>query len=95
VIRIFATRAGDTDPPLLPGEAAPASGDPLVLTRVQPTVSIGGIAAKVLHSIMAPGFPGTWQIDAEVPLNVSPGPAVPLTVSAGGFDGNSVTIAVE
>ncbi|MGH9785749.1 MAG: hypothetical protein ACRD88_16375 [Terriglobia bacterium] len=95
VIRIFATGAGDTDPSLLPGEAAPASGDPLVLTRVQPTVRIGGIAASVLHSIMAPGFPGTWQIDAEVPPTVSPGPAVPLTVSAGGFESNSVTIAVE
>jgi uncharacterized protein (TIGR03437 family) len=95
VIRIFATGAGDTDPPLLPGEAAPTSGDPLVLTRVQPAVSIGGIAARVLHSIMAPGFPGTWQIDAEVPVNVSPGSAVPLTVTAGGFDSNSVTITVE
>ncbi|MBF8306096.1 MAG: glycosyl hydrolase, partial [Acidobacteria bacterium] len=86
---------GDTDPPLLPGEAAPASGDPLVLTRVQPAAIIGGIAARVLHSIMAPGFPGTWQIDAEVPADVSPGPAVPLTITAGGFDSNSVTIAVE
>jgi uncharacterized protein (TIGR03437 family) len=95
VIRIFATGAGETAPPLLPGEAAPASGDPLVLTRVQPAVTIGGIAARLLHSLMAPGFPGVWQIDAEVPVNVSPGPAVPLTVSAGGFDSNSVTIAVE
>ena len=95
VIRIFATGAGDTDPPLLPGEAAPATGDPLVFTRVQPTVTIGGIAAKVLHSVMAPGFPGTWQIDAEVPASVSPGSAVPLTVTAGGFESNLVTIAVE
>lgn len=95
VIRIFATGAGDTDPPLLPGEPAPATGDPLVFTRVQPTVTIGGIVAKVLHSVMAPGFAGTWQIDAEVPVNVSPGPAVPLTVTAGGFDSNLVAIAVE
>lgn len=35
VIQIFATGAGETDPPLLPGEAAPASGNPLFLTRVQ------------------------------------------------------------
>ena len=95
VIRIFATGAGETDPPLLPGEAAPASGNPLVLTRVQPTVSMGGILATVLHSVMAPGYPGVWQIDTLVPATVSPGPAVSLSISAGGLDSNPVTIAVE
>lgn len=94
-VRIFATGAGDTDPPLLPGEAAPASGDPLVLTRVKPEVTIGGVAATVLHSVMAPGFPGTWQIDVEVPASVSPGLATPLTINAAGFSSNPVTIAVE
>ncbi|OFW27946.1 MAG: hypothetical protein A3J28_12950 [Acidobacteria bacterium RIFCSPLOWO2_12_FULL_60_22] len=95
VIRIFATGAGETDPPLLPGEAAPAGGNPLVLTRVQPTVSIGGIPATVLDSVMAPGYPGVWQVDAEVPPTVTPGPAVSLFISAGGSDSNPVTIAVE
>ncbi|MBI2815557.1 MAG: hypothetical protein HYX72_01315 [Acidobacteria bacterium] len=80
---------------MLPGEAAPASGNPLVLTNVQPTVTIGGQPARVLFSGMAPGFVGLWQINAEVPQNVTPGPAVPLVITAGGVSSNTVTIAVE
>jgi uncharacterized protein (TIGR03437 family) len=44
---------------------------------------------------MAPGFPGVWQVDAEVPQNVVPGFAVPLVISAGGVTSNTVTIAVQ
>ncbi len=95
VIQIFATGAGETDPPLLPGEPAPASGDPLVLTQVQPTVTIGGLPARVLFSGLAPGFVGLWQINAEVPQDVAPGPAVPLSIIAGGVASNTVTIAVQ
>ena len=95
VIQIFATGAGDTDPPLLPGEPAPASGNPLILTRAQPTVTIGGAQARVLFSGMAPGYVGLWQINAEVPASVPPGPAVSLTITAGGVSSNTVTIAVE
>ena len=84
-----------TDPPLLPGEAAPASGNPLILTRVQPTVTIGGVQARVLFSGMAPGWVGLWQINAEVPQSVTSGPAVSLTITAGGVTSNTVTIAVE
>ena len=94
-IQIFATGAGETDPPLLPGEPAPASGNPLILTRAQPTVTIGGQTARVLFSGMAPGFVGLWQINAEVPPAVPPGPAVPLVITAGGVSSNTVTIAVE
>ena len=95
VIQVYATGAGETDPPLLPGEPAPTSGNPLILTRVQPTVTIGGIEARVLFSGMAPGFVGLWQINAEVPASVVPGSAVSLVVSAGGVSSNTVSIAVE
>ncbi|MBI4442100.1 MAG: hypothetical protein HY649_01850 [Acidobacteria bacterium] len=79
----------------IPGEAAPVSGNPLFLTRVQPSVTIGGQTARVQFSGMAPGWVGLWQINAEVPATVTPGPAVPLVVSAGGVPSNTVTIAVE
>ena len=95
VVQIFATGAGETTPPLLAGEAAPASGLPLILTNTQPTVSIGGVSAPVRFSGMAPGYVGLWQINAEIPASVTPGPAVPLTISAGGVTSNTVTIAVE
>ena len=44
---------------------------------------------------MAPGWVGLWQINAEVPPEVTPGPAVPLTITAGGIASNTVTIAVD
>jgi len=95
VIQIFATGAGDTTPALAAGEAAPTGGNPLVLTKVQPTVTIGGKNAKVQFSGMAPGFVGLWQINAEVPQDVTPGGAVPLVITAAGAQGNTVTIAVQ
>jgi uncharacterized protein (TIGR03437 family) len=95
VIQIFATGAGETTPPLAAGEAAPVGGNPLVLTKVQPTVTIGGKNAKVQFSGMAPGFVGLWQINAEVPADVTPGMAVPLVITAAGVASNTVTIAVQ
>ncbi|MBI4465166.1 MAG: hypothetical protein HY647_10715 [Acidobacteria bacterium] len=44
---------------------------------------------------MAPGWVGLRQINAEVPQNAPPGPAVPLTITVDGLTSNSVTIAVE
>ena len=94
-IQIYAIGGGDTTPTLMPGEAAPASGNPLILTNVQPTVTIGGQSAQVLFSGMAPGFVGLWQINAQIPHSVVPGNAVPLVVNAGGVASNTVTIAVQ
>lgn len=95
VIAIFATGGGETTPPLLPGEPASATGDPLVYTNVQPTVTIGGINAPVKFSGAAPGWVGLWQINAEVPADVTPGSAVPLVVTSDHVKSNTVTIAVE
>ena len=69
-------------------------GNPLVVTRVQPTVTIGGQEARVLFSEMAPGWVGLWQINAEVPQSTTPGAAVPLSITADGVTSNTVTIAV-
>ena len=95
VIQIFATGAGATDLSLLPGEPAPAGGNPLVRTQVQPTVRIGGSQAHVLFSEMAPGLVGVWQINALVPENITPDVAVPMSITAGGVTSNTVRIAVE
>jgi uncharacterized protein (TIGR03437 family) len=94
VIQIFATGAGTTTPSLAPGEPAAATGRPLILTDVQPTVLIGGIPAAVQFSGMAPGFAGLWQINAQIPQNVTIGPAVPLTIRAVNSS-NTTSIAVQ
>ncbi|MBI4464044.1 MAG: hypothetical protein HY647_05015, partial [Acidobacteria bacterium] len=76
-------------------QAAPASGNPLVPTRVQPSVTIGGQTGRGFFSGMAPGWVGLWQINAEAPQNVTPGPTVPMTITAGGIISSTVTTAVE
>ena len=61
----------------------------------EPRVTIGGQPARVLFSGMAPGWVGLWQINSEVPQSTTPGPAVPLAITADGVTSNTVTIAVE
>jgi uncharacterized protein (TIGR03437 family) len=56
---------------------------------------LGGQDARVLFSGMAPGRVGVWQINAEIPQSVTPGPAVPLWITADIFGSNIVTLAVE
>ncbi|MSO19677.1 MAG: hypothetical protein EXQ56_04320, partial [Acidobacteria bacterium] len=50
VVQIYATGAGETTPTLLAGEPAPVSGNPLILTNVQPAVTMGGVSARVQFS---------------------------------------------
>jgi uncharacterized protein (TIGR03437 family) len=71
IVQIYATGAGRTEPPLAPGDPAPLGG-PLILTKVQPSVIIGGQLAPVHFSGITPGLVGVWQINAEVPRDASP-----------------------
>lgn len=66
----------------------PASGDPspsspLATTQSLPVVAIGGVAAAVQFSGLAPGFTGLYQVNVAVPLDAAIG-TQQLTVSAGG-----------
>jgi len=59
------------------------------------TVSIGGVAAPVSFSGLAPGYLGLYQVNVQVPAKAPTGPAVPLTISTGGMTSNQATIAVS
>jgi uncharacterized protein (TIGR03437 family) len=65
------------------------------VSQAQPSVTIRDKNAKVLFSGLAPGFVGLWQINAEVPADVTPGMAVPPVITAAGAQSNTVTIAVQ
>jgi minor extracellular serine protease Vpr len=58
-------------------------------------VVIGGIAASVSYSGLAPGFAGLYQVNALVPMGVMVDDAVTLSISIGGVTSNTVTIAVQ
>ncbi len=93
VVQIYCTGLG-------PVRNAPATGNPSSLTAVSPTitppsVSIGGLQATVLFSGLAPGAVGEYQVNVQVPTGVGAGLAVPLTLTIGGVQSNTVTVAVR
>ena len=90
-ILIYCTGLGAVSHQPADGTASPLS--PLAETPT-PQVTIGGVAATVNFSGLAPGFVGEYQVDALVPASVAAGSAVPVTVSLGGATSNTVTIAV-
>jgi uncharacterized protein (TIGR03437 family) len=93
VVVIYLEGLGGVTPAVTAGAASPAS--PLATAIAPVTVTIGGQDAPVLFAGLTPFFTSLYQINATVPLGVTPGNAVPLVVTAGGQPGPSVTIAVR
>ncbi len=94
VIQIFGTGQGITSPPSLTGAISTGAGNAAVLPV---KVTIGGIDATVQYQGAAPGLiSGALQVNALVPPDVTPGVAVPLSISVGGLPSQAgVTIAVR
>jgi uncharacterized protein (TIGR03437 family) len=74
------------------GAAAVGASSP---TLVTPTVAIGGLQVPASFAGLAPGFVGVYQVNALVPLGITPGSALPLSVSFSGAASQTVTIAVQ
>ena len=56
-----------------PPSGEPASAQPLSYSSVPPTVTIGGVAAQVIFSGLAPLYVGLYQVNAVVPSNAPTG----------------------
>jgi beta-glucosidase len=78
-----------------PATGAPAPANQLAATTTTPTVTVGGVPAKVLFSGLAPGEVGVYVVNTQVPESTAPGGAVPVTISMGEATSNAVTIAVR
>jgi len=92
-ISIYCTGLGDvTNRPGL-GSASPTI--PLATTLTTPTVTIGGVAATVAFSGLAPGFVGLYQVNVQVPAIAQAGAAIPIILAIGGFTSNPATIAID
>lgn len=90
-----ATPNGDPNGTVLPtGSLAPTDGSVLYETIETPKVTIGGVAAAVSFSGIAPGNAGQYQINVQVPSGVAPGDDVPLTVTMPDGSTDTVTIAI-
>jgi uncharacterized protein (TIGR03437 family) len=77
----------------------PASGDPatvpLSYTTQTVTVNFGGQTATPSFSGLGPGFQGLYQLNVVVPQGVTPGSAVPVTISVGGVTSAQSTLPVQ
>jgi uncharacterized protein (TIGR03437 family) len=85
---------GDQDDQPALAFTPPVSGSPLYYTTALPQVRIGGVAARVLFSGLAPGLTGVWQINVLIPEG-TPSGRVPVSVSYDGEELKSVSVAVE
>jgi uncharacterized protein (TIGR03437 family) len=94
-ILIYCTGLGPVSNQPATGSPAPASGIPLSWTTTTPVVTIGGVAATVVFSGLAPGYTGLYQVNALVPATSATGNAVPVTISWNGIASNTATIAVH
>ena len=94
VVAIYCTGGGVTNPPSTDGSI---TGTPLPMLTQTVTVTIGGIAAKVLYSGGAPqALAGLTQINAEVPAAVTSGSSVPVVVQIGTWQSQpGITMAVK
>ena len=93
-VSIFCTGLGATDPAVPSGQGAPSSGPP-ALVKLPVSVTIGAQSAPVSFAGLAPGLAGVYQVNALVPAGVTPGDEVPVVITQGGAQSNTVTIAVR
>jgi len=93
VVQIFCTGLGPVSNQ--PATGAPAPSNPPAQTTATPTVTIGGVPASVQFSGLAPGTVGLYQVNVLVPQNVPYSNAVPVAITMGGVQSNTVTMAVQ
>jgi 6-phosphogluconolactonase len=92
-LTIYCTGLGTVTNQPATGAAAPLK--PLSETITAPTVTIGGVPAKVTFSGLTPTYVGLYQVNVQVLAGVPSGSAVPLILSIGGQHSNTTTIAVD
>ncbi len=91
----LATPNGDPNgTPLTTGQLAPISGNPLYETVTTPTITVGGLPAKILFSGIPPGLTGEYQIDFQVPAGIT-GDDVPVVFSMGSSPTDTRTMSIQ
>lgn len=91
LLAVFLTGLGSVSPAVADGSAAPLSALSYVSASV--TASVGGQAASVAFSGLAPGYAGLYQVNLIVPQLAAGSYALQITAS--GVTSNSLTINVQ
>lgn len=94
IISIYATGAGQTDPPGVDGSLA---GNVLPVPILPVKVQIGGENADLFYAGAAPGEPaGVLQVNARIPGDVPRGINVPVVIIVGAASSQAgVTVAIK
>ena len=92
VVQLYANGLGPVDNQPPTGE--PASASPLSHALTLPTVTIAGQAATVQFSGLAPGFPGLYQVNVEVPAGVPSG-VQPVVLKINGVTSPAANLPVQ
>jgi uncharacterized protein (TIGR03437 family) len=94
-VALYLNGTGLTTSTVVDGQAAPF--DPLLLTALPVTVTIGGVPAEVLFAGAAPTLVGVTQVNVRIPATLAGTGPVPLTVQVGRYTPNqlAITIAVQ
>lgn len=93
LLEIFATGLGPVTNQPRTGEISISF--PLSRTETTPSVTIGGVLARVFYSGLAPQNVGLNQVNVTVPDDAPVGDDIPLIIRIGDIDSAPVIIAVE
>jgi uncharacterized protein (TIGR03437 family) len=83
-LQLLGTGFGATNPPVSAGTVV--SGAPAVVTA--PMVTVGGVAAQVISTVLGTGSTGVYQVTVQLPATVPTG-AVAVQASVGGVQTQS------
>jgi uncharacterized protein (TIGR03437 family) len=95
IIAVYMTGTGALAPAIADGSPGPLTAPfPMPLAGV--SALIGEQVASILFAGQAPGFiAGATQVNIQIPQNAPVGAAVPVTIYAGPYVSQSVTVAVQ
>jgi uncharacterized protein (TIGR03437 family) len=94
IVTLFATGAGQTDPP---GQDGQLAGAVLPKPLLPVAVQIGGLDAEVQYAGAAPGLiSGLLQVNAKIPEKAPSGAAIPIELIIGQISSPAgVTLAIK
>lgn len=84
VLILFGTGFGPTAPAVQDGAVVP--GDQEYATSTTPTVTVGGVSARVYGAALAAGYAGLYQVAIQVPSTLGAG-TWPIVATMGTIDG--------
>lgn len=93
VLIAFGTGMGELEN--APPTGAAAEARPLTRAKVNPTVTVGGVAAESLFAGWTPGFVGLGQFNIRLPARLPSGSSLALIIRIGSASSQSVNLAVR